>query len=162
MYLQGKVDKKLLRQILFIQTQSKGSGTRSNEDRGSSHRLKNGRLIQRIRKSIYYKETLLIYFIYKVILHGVIYYFLNEILFHCLYYYMLLLRLGDSAIESVLYYVHKSLSYNIMKPTLYSKRLAGVDTNHFLSRWPHHKGLFSTQIEQSHISTSKEAVCARV
>ena len=55
-------------------------------------------------------------------------------MFHCLYYYMLLLCLGDSAIESVLYYVHKSLSYNIMKPTLYSKRLAGVDTNHFLSR----------------------------
>lgn len=83
MYLQGKVDKKLLRQILFIQTQSKGSGTRSNEDRGSSHRLKNGRLIQRIRKSVYYKETLLIYFIYKVILYGVSYYFLNEILKFC-------------------------------------------------------------------------------
>ena len=55
-------------------------------------------------------------------------------MFHCLYYYMLFLRLGDSAIESVLYYVHKSLSYNIMKPALYSKRLAGEDTNHFLSR----------------------------
>ena len=46
---------------------------------------------------------------------------------------MLLLRLGDSAIESVLYYVHKSLSYNIMKPTLYSKRLAGVVTNHYVT-----------------------------
>lgn len=83
MHLQGNVDKKLLRQILFIQTQSKGPGTRSNEDRGSGHRLKNGGLIQRIRKPIYYKENLLIYFIYKVILYSVLYYFFSEILKFC-------------------------------------------------------------------------------